>query len=266
LFALFPELVFLVKWLWHGQKEVEGSRLDHFFYDSRSIWNVLLEDIRSGRYKEKLPPETELAAELGISRTQLRDGLSVLEQDGFITRRRGIGTVINRHVVDVKTRLDLEVEFMTMVRLAGYESKMILISVEVRTDIPHIAEILGVSPTTPILTTSRLVTANGDPAIFCIDYISFSIIKNFSYTREDLSLPIFHFLEKFCSTNVVMDLTEVKPLLADEILSEKLKIPVGTPLLYLDEIAYNIDNQPVMYCQEYYKDGVMEHKILRKKI
>ncbi len=240
--------------------------MNHFFYDSRSIWNVLLEDIRSGRYKDKLPPETELAAELGISRTQLRDGLSVLEQDGFITRRRGIGTVINRHVVDVKTRLDLEVEFMSMIRLAGYESELILISIEVKTDVPHITEKLGVSPTTPVLTTGKIVTANGEPAIYCIDYISFSIIKDFSYTREDLSLPIFHFLENFCATQVVMDLTEVKPMLADEILSEKLNIPVGTPLLYLDETAYNIDGQPVMYCQEYYRDGIMEHKILRKKI
>ena len=240
--------------------------MDYFSFDSRSIWSVLLEDIRSGRYEEKLPPETELAAELGISRTQLRDGLSVLEQDGFITRRRGIGTVINRHVVDVKTRLDLEVEFMTMVRLAGYESDMLLTSVEVRTDIPHIAEKLGVSVTTPVLVTSKLVTADGAPAIFCIDYISFSIIRDFSYTREDLSLPIFHFLEHFCNTEVVMDLTEVKPILADADISHKLEIPVGTPLLYLDETAYNIDNQVVMYCQEYYKDGVMEHKILRKKI
>ena len=239
--------------------------MDQFFCDSRSIWNVLLEDIRSGRYKDKLPPETELAAELGISRTQLRDGLSVLERDGFITRRRGIGTVINRHVVDVKTRLDLEVEFMTMLRLAGYESEMILTSVEVRTDIPQIADKLGVSATTPVLTTSKIVTADGEPAIFCIDYISFSIIKNFSYTREDLSLPISHFLEHFCHTNVVMDLTEVKPILADEILSEKLKIPVGSPLLYLDETAYNIDNQAVICCQEYCKDGVLEHKLLRKK-
>lgn len=240
--------------------------MNHFISDSKSIWNVLLEDIRSGRYKDKLPPETELASELGISRTQLRDGLSVLEQDGFITRRRGIGTVINRHVVEVKTRLDLEVDFMSMIRHAGYESEMLLVSIEVKTDVPLVAEKLGVSPSTPILTTGRIVTADGRPAIYCVDYISFSIIKDFSYTREDLALPVFHFLENFCSTQVVMDLTEVKPLAADASLSEKLDIPLGEPLLYLDEIAYNIDNQPVMYSQEYYRDGVLQHKILRKKI
>ena len=241
--------------------------MNHFFYSDQSIWNVLLEDIRKGRYKEKLPPETELAAELGISRTQLRDGLSVLEQDGFITRRRVIGTVINQHVVEVKTRLDLEVEFTSMIQLAGYDaSEMLLTAIEVKTDIPDIAGILGVAPSTPILTTSRIVTADGEPAIFCIDYISFSIIKNFAYTREDLSLPIFHFLEKFCHTEVVMDLTEVKPILADEFVSKQLKIEIGSPLLYLDEKAYNIENEVVMYCKEYYRDGIMEHKVLRRKI
>lgn len=240
--------------------------MSHFAYDENSIWNVLLQDIRKGRYQDKLPPETVLAQELGISRTQLRDGLAVLEQSGFITRRRGIGTIINRMVVETETRMDLEVEFLTMVRAAGYEAEMILLSADVKADLPEVADKLGVSANSPVLVTSKIVTANGDPVIFCVDYISFSIIRDFSYTREDLSMTIFHFLKHFCHTEVVMDLTEVKPILADEQIGRLLKIETGTPLLYMDELAYDIDNRVVMYCQEYYKDGVLKHKILRKKI
>lgn len=237
-------------------------------YDSDSIWHTLLVDIRGGRFKDadKLPPETELAAELGISRTQLRDGLSILEQDGFITRRRGIGTVINRHVVKVKTRMDLEVEFNTMVRLAGFESEMILLSVDVKTGDPHITDKLEVPLNTPILTLSKLVTADGKPAIFCVDYVAFSIIKNFNYGREDLTLPVFHFLSKFCDTDVVMDLTVVKPILTDTFLSEMLQTTEGTPLLLMEEQAYNIENKVIMYSEEYYADGFFEQTILRKKI
>lgn len=237
-------------------------------YDSDSIWHTLLADIREGRFKDadKLPPETELAAELGISRTQLRDGLSILEQDGFITRRRGIGTVINRHVVKVKTRMDLEVEFNVMVRLAGFESEMILLSVDVKTGDPHVTDKLEVPLNTPILTMSKLVTADGKPAIFCVDYVAFSIIKNFNYNREDLTLPVFHFLNKFCDTDVVMDLTVVKPILTDTFLSEMLQITEGTPLLLMEEQAYNIENKVVMYSDEYYANGFFEQTILRKKI
>lgn len=237
-------------------------------YDSDSIWHTLLADIREGRFADadKLPPETELAAELGISRTQLRDGLSILEQDGFITRRRGIGTVINRHVVKVKTRMDLEVEFNVMIRLAGFESEMILLSVDVKTGDPHVTDKLEVPLNTPVLTMSKLVTADGKPAIFCVDYVAFSIIRNFNYNREDLTLPIFHFLSNFCDTDVAMDLTVVKPILSDTFLSEMLQITEGTPLLLMEEQAYNIENKIVMYSEEYYAEGFFEQTILRKKI
>lgn len=244
----------------------EGGTLKPCHHSVKSIGGVLLEDIRKGRYRGKLPPETELAAELGISRTQLRDGLAILEQSGFITRRRGIGTVINHHVVDVVTRLDLEEEFTAMVRGAGFTSEMLLTSVEVRTNDPLVASKLDVPLSTPVLSMGRVVTADGQPVIYSMDHVSFSIIKNFTYTPEDLALPVFHFLDRFCSTSVAMDLTEVKPILADETLSKILVVEPGAPMLYLDEIAYNIDNEIIMYCQEYYVDNVLRHTVMRKKI
>ena len=46
----------------------------------KTIRTILLEAMRTGPYADAahLPPETELAQALGISRTQLRDTLAVL--------------------------------------------------------------------------------------------------------------------------------------------------------------------------------------------
>ena len=72
------------------------------------IRKELLQELVSGIYQEavRLPPEVEIAARLGVSRTALRDALATLEQEGFISRRKGVGTIINRHVLAVKTRME----------------------------------------------------------------------------------------------------------------------------------------------------------------
>ncbi|GAA0280010.1 FadR/GntR family transcriptional regulator [Cryptosporangium japonicum] len=47
--------------------------------------------IRLGAVAERLPPERELAATLGVSRMTLRDALAALADAGFVTSRRGRG-------------------------------------------------------------------------------------------------------------------------------------------------------------------------------
>ena len=73
----------------------------------------LLEELENGRYSgaAQLPSELELASDLGVSRTVVRDALSELERDGYLERVRGIGTLVNRDVVQLKNRMDQKLEF-----------------------------------------------------------------------------------------------------------------------------------------------------------
>ena len=88
---------------------------------ARSIRAQLLTAMREGEYAhcDRLPRESVLSERLGISRTQLRDILASLDREGFITRRHGVGTVINRHVLGAQAGMDIEVEFMDMIRQSG---------------------------------------------------------------------------------------------------------------------------------------------------
>lgn len=228
----------------------------------------LLYEIKEGIYKDqdRLPPEAQLAEIMGVSRTLIRDNLALLEQEGFISRRQGIGTIINKHVVDVVTRVDLEIEFLEMIKEAGATPKGTLLDVASTTCNAYIAKQLGVGENTPLLQVTRLITADEKPVIFCVDNISFKLIHDYSYQREDLEKPIFHFLEKFCGVDVYMDLTVISTTLADERLAGHLAIPIGSPLLHMDEVGYDIDGQRVLYSDEYYADSILKHTVLRKKI
>lgn len=234
---------------------------------SKTIRAQLLSDMKDGVYAacERLPRESVLAEKLGISRTQLRDILSSLEREGFITRRHGVGTMINRHVLSVQTRMDIEVEFLDMIRQSGCEPAVAFVRVADGLADEQIAAQLRIPVQTPIIRVSRLCTADGKPAIYCEDVIEKALAKG-SYTLKDLRLPIFHFLQQFCGVYPYMDLTDVRPAAADAALSEIFQVPMGTPLLHLTEVDFDIDGKPVFCSQEYFADGIFRNTIMRKKL
>ena len=234
---------------------------------TKTIRSQLLADMKDGAYAscERLPRESVLAEKLGISRTQLRDILASLEREGFITRRHGVGTIINRHVLNVQTRMDIEVEFLDMIRQSGHQAAVAFVRVSDGTADAKIADQLQIPEGTPIIRIARLCTADEKPAIYCEDVIEKAIAKG-NYTLKDLKLPIFHFLQQFCGVNAYMDLTDVRPAAADAALSEIFQIPIGTPLLNMDEVDFDIDGKPVFCSREYFVDGIFRLTVMRKKL
>ena len=85
---------------------------------SEKYTKEIFQEIKSGIYSraDRLPSEPDIAKHFGISRTMVRDCLSTLEREGFISRKHGIGTIINQHVLDVK------VQFGSGRGISGYDS------------------------------------------------------------------------------------------------------------------------------------------------
>lgn len=232
---------------------------------TKTIRSQLLADMKDGAYAscERLPRESVLAEKLGISRTQLRDILASLEREGFITRRHGVGTIINRHVLNVQTRMDIEVEFLDMIRQSGHEPAVAFVRVSDGTADAQVAAQLRIPEDTPIIRIARLCTADGRPAIYCEDVVEKALAKG-DYTIQDFKLPIFHFLQRFCGIYPYLDLTDVRPAAADAALAEIFQVPMGTPLLNMEEVDYDIDGRPVFCSSEYFVDGIFRHTVMRK--
>ncbi len=235
---------------------------------SREMTGRILQEMKTGVYADvdRLPPEVDLAKQLGISRTMVRDCLSILEREGFINRKHGVGTVINRHVLRVTTRMDMEKEFLDMVRDAGYEPGTAWCKCELMPANTRVAARLAIAPGDDVYRVSRVVTADGKPAIYCLDYIGAHLVRYEHKPETLLARPIFDFLEEACEVKVTMDVTEVSAKVADTRLSEILGVPVGAPILYMDEVDYDLLGTPVLYSREYHVNGVLHHAIIRKKM
>ncbi len=233
-----------------------------------TLQSKLMYAMREGAFRdaERLPSENALAESLNISRTRLRDVLARLEREGFISRRHGVGTVINRHVLALAVRMDLEVEFLEMVERSGYRPGVVLLSAERRTAEPGVAERLGLDAGDPVLLNARLVTADGRPAIYCEDYVPFRLVREPLPGPEEMGRPIFHFLKEHCGAEPCMDLTEIRAAPAAGRAAELLELEPGTPLLYMDEVDYDVAGRPILYARQHYVDGIVRHTLMRKKI
>lgn len=227
----------------------------------------LFRAMKSGEYSScaHLPPEKELAETLGISRTQLRDVLAALEREGFITRRHGVGTLINHHVLNVPNRMDIETEFLDMIRQSGFAPGLASVQISESSADEKIAQILRLDEGAPIIRVARLCTADGKPAIYCEDIFDKSLIRE-SYTIKDLKQPIFQFLQDHCGVSPYLDVTDLSPMVADAALAELFQVPVGTPVLNMQEVDFDVDGIPVLFSVQYFIGGIVRHTVLRKKL
>ena len=54
--------------------------------------------------------------------------------------------------------------------------------------------------------------------------------------------------------------------MADAALAEVFQVPMGTPLLNMEEVDFDIDGNPVFCSTEYLADGIFRHTVMRKKL
>jgi GntR family transcriptional repressor for pyruvate dehydrogenase complex len=84
---------------------------------SDAVTDRIISQIHEGQYRagDRLPTERELAEQLGVGRTSVREGLRFLEKLGVLEIRQGMGTVVRslslgevfEHLVPVQTIIEL---------------------------------------------------------------------------------------------------------------------------------------------------------------
>src|SRR6188474_603498 len=120
-----------------------------------SLVDIAEEALRSwlatGRHRpgERLPPEQELSAHLGISRGTLRTALQRLEDSGEIVRRQGSGTYVGRAATTaLEEGLEKLVSYRELARRRGVNLELGDLSIEERRLGPEMGELFGVDPDT----------------------------------------------------------------------------------------------------------------------
>lgn len=235
----------------------------------KTLTDAVQEEIRqaimSGTYSpgSQLPTEAELGQMLGASRTVVREALRILEEDGLISRRHGVGTFVRKHAI--LQNLNVNYGITEMIQLAGLTPGTDHLAVHQTPADEEVASQLNVPPGSSTVTLERVRTADGKPVVYSLDTFAESILHGAAFdTHRLLSESVYKILESEFGHSIDYGVTRILPALAPAPIAEHLKLAPGSLLLYLVQIDYSPRDEPILYSQEYHLPDAFDFMIWRR--
>lgn len=220
--------------------------------------------VNDGFNEGRIPPETELATDLGVSRTTVRDALSRLEHEGTIYRRQGAGTFVNEPGLQIRSRLEEIWSYEQVLEDHGYvPSVRVLSSAETPSD-PLTAEALGLDDEERILIIEKVFREDEAPVMLTVNRIPTRIVSDAEY-QNDEAMPIYEFLEDHCDRTLGYYLSEIIPVSLDAETAEKLGVETGTLAISFDEIGFDQNNEPIVRATSYFRDDLLRFRLIRRR-
>jgi GntR family transcriptional regulator len=221
--------------------------------------------VQGGSYAagDRLPSEHELSQRLGISRPTLREALRLLEEEGMIMRRHGVGTFVAARRPVIESGLEVLESIERMAERRGLSTRMEKATVEERLTTPRELTGLELSTETPVTSVTRVIMADGQRIARLTD-----VVPQVYLRQPDLD-GAFH--------GSVLDLllargwpalshsrTELAVEVADVGLARTLHIPRGAPLLKLEAQLFAQDGQVVDYSVSHFVPGYFRFHVVRR--
>jgi GntR family transcriptional regulator len=226
----------------------------------------LRERILSNGFEDgRIPPEAELAAELGVSRTTVRDALSRLEHEGTISRRQGSGTFVNEPVLQIKSRLEEIWSYEQVLTDHGYTPSVEVVRVEIDTASAETASALGISSGDPVLLIEKVFNEDDRPVVLTVNRIPMAIVTDAEY-GQDTATAVYDFLEEHCGRTLAYYLSEIVPVSLDGTEAERLGVDPGTLAVSFDEVGFDQGNEPVVRATSYFRDDLLRFRLIRRKM
>jgi GntR family transcriptional regulator len=212
----------------------------------------------------RIPPETELANDLGVSRTTVRDALSRLEHEGAIYRRQGAGTFVNEQGLQIKSRLEEIWSYEQVLEDHGYvPSIRVLAEAEMKADTDTV-DALGLDEDDAVLVIEKLFLEDEDPVILTINRIPSRIFTETNYADDEVT-PVYEFLEQHCNRTLTYYLSEIIPVSLDKDVAGKLGVATGTLAVAFEEIGFDQNNEPIVRATSYFRDDLIRFRLMRRR-
>jgi GntR family transcriptional regulator len=212
----------------------------------------------------QLPPEPQLASELGVSRPTLREAMRTLEDEGLLMRTRGSGTFL----VDrgrVRNNLDANFGVTEAIRASGMRAGVERSSVARRSANAEDRERLGLRPDDEVLEIERVRTADGRPVVLSRDALPVRLFAGREAAIGRLSSgSIYDVLDRDLGVGIHHGVATFAPARANGAVASVLGVRRGALLLFLRQVDYDDEARPVLASDEYHVADAFEFMVVRR--
>lgn len=222
----------------------------------QQIKGLILNSLRLGEWKpgEVIPSETELATRFRVSQGTVRKAIDELAAENLLIRRQGKGTFVASHAAQ-----HVQFRFLKLVPDSGMPgsegpAQRDIIELRRMRATAEVARALALSPGDAVLQVRRVLRFNETPTILEDIWLPAGPFKGLSAERlASYNGPTYALFEAEFNVRMVRAEEKIRAEPAINGLELLLQVPVNTPLLSVERIAYTYDDAPMELRRGYYR-------------
>lgn len=202
---------------------------------------ILEQQLRPGG---RLPTERELIARSGLSRVTVRAAVGILEKEGWLVRRQGLGTFVAE---PVNQELATGVRTITEVLLSsGVTPRVDVLSHEISAPPQRVGDALGLSE---VLCIRRRYSDKDHPLALVTIYLPTDLGDSVNplLSTGTATETTYTMWEQRLGVRIGTATHEIHAAGASPEVADALGLSEGAPVLVLERISYTVDGKPLEF-------------------
>jgi GntR family transcriptional regulator len=230
----------------------------------RSLRHSLAQELRTrilaGEWRpgDRIPSEPELARREAVSRSSMRAAITMLEEDGVVSRKHGSGTYVTYRPA-LPHDLGRNFGVSSLIRSTGMAPGTVEANSGAVPAPTAVAEALGLPEGAPVSSLRRVRTADGRRVVDVTDWC------RIEHLAPD-ELPEGSIYAALAERGLAVDhgVADLTPRNADGDLARRLDVPRGTLLLTIDQVDRAADGVAVLVSREHYVADAFTFSLVRR--
>lgn len=197
---------------------------------------------------ELIPSEKQLSEEFSVTRMTVRSALNNLVKDGYITRQRGVGSIVLAN--KVYDNISAVSGFTEEMESKGYIVSNILVELNIVEADDELMKKLNITEKENVWEIKRIRLANDRKLSYMETYMPVKLFPNLKKSHCEGSL--YNYVEKECGYKIAMSEREVSAVLANDELANLLDLTKPEAILYISQVCKLQNSEVFEYSHTYH--------------